>query len=93
MANSASPESFSLHLLAGEGLVCGVSKTTPLAPYLVTCTPEDMTPAVLQAWFIQSIEPLVGGVAAESLKRLMEANQSLTTDFLREALNFRRSLK
>ena len=92
MANTTPPESFSLYLLPGEALVCGALRTTPHAPYLVTCALEDMTPTVLQAWFLQSIQPLVGTDAADALKKLMEARNDLTTDFLNKVLTFRKGL-
>ena len=92
-AAGSSPKSFSFHLPKGDTLGYRGGTITPSVAYSVLGTPEDLTTEVLEEWFIQSVQPLVGPDAAATLKELVHQQSVLAEKFLSAALSFRKSLK
>ena len=85
--NPGCPSSFSFYVLPGEALCFGSSTYTPdrTACLEVEVSPEALTPAVMKAWFIRSVEtwlflwlvgadvPLVAAMVVETALILVRA--------------------
>ena len=87
-------KSFSFHLLRGEALMLPPHPTPTALAYLVTGEQEELTVEVMRKWFLQSIIPLVGKQAADTLNALIKREQAASGgEFLNKAIEFRRTLK
>ncbi|MGA2863288.1 MAG: hypothetical protein ABSF95_02255 [Verrucomicrobiota bacterium] len=87
--------SFSVHVLAGEALCYPQSTHTPTGgtAFEVNVATKPIDSGVIQAWFIQSVKPLVGATAADTLAKLIKDKPGEFKAFLEQAIKFRRSLK
>jgi hypothetical protein len=88
------PEYSSFILVPGEVLVTPFrTSITPTTPQNVSFSQLNFTIDVVESWFIQSIEPLVGPDAAEKLQGLIDndVNRTANDGFLNTAKTFRQS--
>ena len=87
------PQSFILS--PGEHLATPFkTSVTPGAMWLnVSFSQTNLTIDLVESWFIQNIEPLVGTDAADILKGLIDndANRADVNGFLNKAMAFRQS--
>jgi len=83
------PTSFSFNLVAGEKLAYPRGSITPKCAYHVIGSPIAMTEELLLAWFLESVEPLIGPRAADELKRLFETDAGKFKSFYEETRLFR----
>jgi hypothetical protein len=99
----SSPKSFSFNLAPGEFVnrwptpyptpYPSPSRSQPLA-YAVKGVEVPPTPEFMKEWFLQSIIPLVGKQAADTLNALIKREQAASGgEFLNKAIEFRRTLK
>ena len=93
MSYSSFGDPETLYVLKGEALIYHGTITPKSCAMSVQITSEELTSKILERWLLQSLTPLVGTKAAAELKILLEDKRDLFSPFLREALEFRRSVK
>jgi hypothetical protein len=87
------PSSFSFDLMAGEKLVYPRGSITPRCAYHVVGSPIAMSDEIVMAWFLESIEPLIGPEAVNELRRLFKENPAQFERFFEHTRHFRAQLK
>jgi hypothetical protein len=85
--------SFNLKIMPGEMVIYGKTTITPPGPiaYALVGNPVEIDAAFTRAWLEQSLDPLVGPEATQSILGLVDGSD-LRSNIISQVIAFRKSL-